>query len=390
MKVLIIVQNNSFPFDKRVSKEAKSLICAGNNVYVISPQSIIDQKKSEYVDGIRVVRYKVQNSDGSFLGFFLEYLVSISKIFMLATKLIIFERIDIIHVANPPDFFWPLAVLGKILKIKFIYDQHDLAPEMLLTKFNSRFLFYLLKLNQLLSLKLANGVIFVNNTFRDLASEHIANIPTTVVYNGPPSDFDIVNCDELKQKYSNSIVILYVGLMTKNDNIEVVVEVAEIIKRVGYHKHIKFVLVGDGDIRPKIEELVKLKKIESMIEFTGLLPYDSVKKYLSLADVCIAPDKPNGLNEFLTLVKVLEYMKMRKPFVAFKLEETMKMAGDAGLYAGDENEFADNILKLLDSHELREKMGLIGKKIVEDEYSWDIQSKKLIDFYETIKLEAKK
>jgi glycosyltransferase involved in cell wall biosynthesis len=384
--VLLIVQNNSFPFDKRVYREATSLKENGYNVFVICPRSNHDKEKELVHEGIYVRRYKDYLAKGGVLSYLLEYASSVFKIFFLFLSTAIKNKINVVHVANPPDFFWPVALTCKVLGIKFIYDQHDLAPEMSMVKFHSRALKKMLMLNEKLTVKFADAVIVVNNNFKErlIAEWGTDKNKITVVYNGPHESFHVIQNDGISKKYKNKRVILYIGLMTVNDNIEVIINAAnELINNQG-KKDLHFVLIGDGDVRKKMEELAASFNITDNVEFTGIVNHDMVRKYLNVAEVCIAPDLPNGLNEYLTLVKVLEYMKTSKAFVSFKLKETMDFADGAGLYAEDEKDFANKIIYLLENPDVAAEMGALGSKIINDNYLWSHSEEKLLNLYKSL------
>ncbi len=389
--ILFIVQNASFPFDKRVSKEAISLRNDGYKVFVISPTSIYDKEKRKNVDGIGVYRYKNYLSDGSFIGFFLEYFLSIIKIFSLTIFLIIKENIKVIHISNPPDFFWPIAIVSKLLGIKFIYDQHDLAPEMFKIRFGVHpsesttinFIYNILKLNEKLTIKFSDAVITANRSFKAklIKIYNIKDEKCVVVYNGPNENFIPKKNEELIDKYRNKKIILYVGLMTVTDNIEVVIEAAKKIIIDANRKDCVFILLGDGDVKLEMQSLSKKLNVSNNVEFVGMVDYEKVMEYLYVANVCIAPDLPNGLNEYLTLIKVLEYMKAKKPFVAFDLQETKNMAMDSGFYATDIEDYKNKILFLLDNKVEADRMGRIGYEIIMTKYLWDFSEKKLLGLY---------
>lgn len=382
--ILLIIQNNSFPFDKRVYREAITLKEVGNSIFVICPRTKYDAESFVVEDGIEVRRYKDYESDGKISGFILEYLNSLIRIHLHLLNLIYRKNIDVVHVANPPDFFWPIAIISKILGIKFIYDQHDLAPEMSFIKYKSKIIKKVLLFNEKLTVKLSDAIIVANKTFKKRLKNQWGTNPEkcTVVYNGPTEDFIPIKNLELLKKYQSKKIILYVGLMTVNDNIEVILDVAKnLIKK---ENNLHFILVGDGDVRTKMEQLSKFYGISEHIEFVGLVNHKRVKEYLHIADVCIAPDLPNGLNEQLTLIKVLEYMKCSKSFVTFKLKETMDFAGDAGLYADDIEDFSKKILFLLKNKKVRSELGRIGNKIITEKYLWSNSAKQLLYLYHNI------
>ena len=257
---------------------------------------------------------------------------------------------------------------------------------MAMVKFHSRFLKKMLMLNEKLTVKFADAIIVVNNNFKErLISEWNTNPnKITVVYNGPHESFHVIENAGISEKYKNKKVILYIGLMTINDNIEVIINAANDLINLKGRKDLHFVLIGDGDVRKKMEELANSYGISEYVEFTGIVNHDMVRKYLNVADVCIAPDLPNGLNEYLTLVKVLEYMKTSKAFVAFKLKETMDFANGAGLYAEDEKDFTDKIIYLLENPKVAAQMGKLGSKIINDNYLWSHSEEKLLKLYESL------
>jgi glycosyltransferase involved in cell wall biosynthesis len=353
-------------------KEVASLKKAGYDLVVISPASSLDPLLFEQLDGVDVYRYAAPTSDGSKAGFIGEYARSLRKIYSLFMKLYFRRRFDAVHVANPPDFFWPLALFCKLFRIRFIYDQHDLAPEMFRTKFGNGWLYRILLWNEKLTAVIADRIIVANETFKRRSTEkwHLPENKYAVVYNGPDEKFHAVYNEDLSRKYRGKKVIVFIGLMTINDNIEIILEVARHILADDARQDCCVILVGGGEVEQAMKTRSEQMGLSSHIEFTGIVAYDRVMEFLGVADVCIAPDSPNGLNEYLTLIKILEYMKAGKPFVSFTLTETMEMAQGGGLYASNVEEFARHILFLLDHPIEAEKLGAEGKRIVNEKYLW--------------------
>jgi glycosyltransferase involved in cell wall biosynthesis len=392
INIALVVQNNSYPFDSRVFKEANSLKSGGFNVFVVSPRSKRDNSSFEVLNGINVYRYKDNQSKGSFFGFIFEYMTSLIKIFLYVTYLVLFKKIKIVHFANPPDFFWPLSYFIKIFGVKSIYDQHDLAPELYKMKFKNKFILKLLYLNEKLMVRSSNAIIVVNESFKNRLNEkwNIQNKKCSIIYNGPLDEFKAKENSELINEYKNKKVVLYVGLMAITDNIDFIIELAESIVINFNKKDIKFVLLGDGDIRNEMERIAKKRNLSEFIEFKGNVSQNSVMEYLYVADICIAPDMPNNLNEFLTLVKVFEYMKAEKAFVSFDLDETKRIAKDAGIYAENKEDFVNKVIYLLDNPEYSRELGKKGNKIIEDQYLWKYFDNELINTYFTLLYSDKK
>lgn len=384
--ILFIVQNNSFPFDTRVLKEAYSLKNHGYKVTVISPKSISDIEKRTIYNDIEVIRFNNYLSDGSMLGFLKEYFVSLISIYSIFLYQHFKKHFVSVHVANPPDFFWPMALICKITNSKFIFDQHDLAPETFKNKFGLGLLYKILLLNEKLSVSLADAVITVNDSLLQRLERlwgHQKN-RYTVVYNGPSCDFQPKKNTGLIEKYFNKKIILYIGLMTKNDNVDFIIKIARILifekKFIDYH----FILLGGGDIENNLKSKVQHLGLNNYIEFIGIVDQTKVMEYLYIADVCIAPDWPTGLIEYITPVKILEYMKAGKPFVSFKLPEMQKIALESGLYASDLNDFLQKMVYVLDHPQDAKRMGQIGKKRVDDFYSWECSEKNLLGVYDSL------
>lgn len=381
--ILFIIQNASFPFDRRVSKEADSLIQNGYNVYVVCPTSVYDTEKRDTYNGISIYRFKNYLSNSTIKGFFIEYLNSIIKILAFSIYLIFKKKISVVHIANPPDFFWVLAVFCKIVKVKFIFDQHDLSPEMFKIRFSNRFIYKILLWNEKMTVKMSDFVIVVNNSFKKRLENKwkIDNKNCVVVYNGPLNNFQPRPNDNLIERYKNVHVILYVGLMTVTDNIEMVIEAAKKILCELNRTDCFFILLGDGSVRLKLEGEVQKLGISENVKFLGIVDPKIVMEYLYIADVCIAPDRPNGLNEYLTLIKIFEYMKARKPFVAFNLAETKNVAANSGLYAENTDEFADKILYLIDNPNFAKQLGETGYKLVMENFLWEKSEQELLSLY---------
>jgi glycosyltransferase involved in cell wall biosynthesis len=385
-EVLLVVQNNSVPFDKRVWKEARSLKKAGYNVTVISPVTNMDPEKYEEIEEIIVHRFIVSPSRGTIYGYIEEYFTSVCKIFFLFFRIHMKKRFQVVHVANPPDFFWPLALICRVFGIKFIYDQHDLSPEMFKVKYGSGVGCKLLSINERLTVLFAHAIIVVNESFkrRSINLWHAKEGKYYIVRNGPEESFVPHPNPILRLKYKNKKVVLYIGLMTVNDNIEIIVEIARLIIQKEKREDFVFILLGDGEVLESIRVLVRKYGLESYVFFLGMVDHETVMEYLDIADVCIAPDMPNGMNEYLTLIKILEYMKCGRPFVSFALEETMNLAGEAGLFAVSVNDFSEKVLSIVDNPMIGRILGENGKKLVEEKYLWKHSEEKFLRLYEEI------
>ena len=144
------------------------------------------------------------------------------------------------------------------------------------------------------------------------------------------------------------------------------------------------IFIGDGDVLEQMRRLAAELEPRRHVEFTGRIPDEDVMRILSTADVCLAPDPQNPLNDVSTMNKIVEYMSLSRPIVSYDLREARVSAGEAALYAkaNDVDDFARCISTLLDSEELRERMGVAGRRRVEGEISWARSEDALLAAYE--------
>lgn len=365
-RVLMLVENGSFPFDRRMRHLAEALREGGYKVTVICPKGEDrDQKSVEEVEGIKVYRYPMLFHASHRLGYLLEYSWALFWLTALSFLVWIRDGVDIIHSANPPDIMflvaWPFKLLGK----KFVYDQHDLCPELYQSKFERQGAAYrtLLFLEKQ-SFGLADLVISTNQSYRDIARERgsIADARSTIVRNG----VDIRRFHrkptrpELKKQFSYMAV--YLGIMGKQDGVDRVVQAAHHIVHTFGRKDVLFVFIGKGECWLELQRLAEELKVADFVQFLGFVPDDLLIDYLSTADVCMAPDPPDRMNQLSTMTKIMEYMACQRPIVSFDLLETRRSAGDAAVYVEKEDTemFARAALELLDDPDRRERMGAIG------------------------------
>jgi glycosyltransferase involved in cell wall biosynthesis len=364
--VLMLIENGPFPFDRRMRHLAEALHGDGYNVSVICPKGKAhDDRSFEVVDGIKVYRYPVLFDASQRLGYVLEYLWALFCLEALLLLVWIRNGIDIIHCANPPDLLfilaWPLKLLGK----KVVYDQHDLCPELYHSKFG-RFdgIYRTLLFLEKQSYRTADLVISTNQSYREIALERgrITDERSAVVRNGvdinrfyrkPPKP-------ELKRKFN--YMAAYLGVMGKQDGVERVVHAAYHVVHTFGRRDVCFALIGTGECWNQLRSLSEELKISDEVQFLGYVPDDALLDYLSTADVCLAPDPPDRMNQLSTMTKIMEYMACQRPIVSFDLLETRRSAGDAAIYVEKDDNimFARALLDLLDDQPRREAMGKVG------------------------------
>ncbi|MFB0525851.1 MAG: glycosyltransferase family 4 protein [bacterium] len=389
-KILIIVENLPVPFDRRVWLEANTLTGAGYKVSVISPRGKNDSKY-EVLNGISLYRYPMPPATKGFLSYLWEFTYCWLMTFFLSIKILFREGFDVIHACNPPDTFFLLGALYKMLGKKFVFDQHDLCPEVYQARFGSEKKSLLIKgllFLEKLTYKTANLVIATNESYKKIAAERgkVKEEEIFVVRTGP--DFQRLKLlkAEPELKRGRKYMVCYLGVMGPQDGVDYLLRSVEFITRTNGRGDILFVLVGGGDSFNDLKKMSVDLGVQQHVLFTGRIPDEELVRYLSTADVCVGPDPKNELNDKSTMNKIMEYMAMAKPVVSFDLKEARFSAQDAALYAkpNDTEDFANKILELLRDEKKRQQMGEYGKKRIEEKLSWSHTGKELIKAYEKV------
>jgi glycosyltransferase involved in cell wall biosynthesis len=389
-RVLIIVQNLPVPFDRRVWLECRALVSAGYEVSVVCPKGKGDPAY-EVVDDVRLYKYRPYAPGGSKVSFVTEYVYSFAATAWGVLKARRRGRFAVMQACNPPDIFWPIAlVLRAIDRTKFVFDHHDLCPELFQSRFPDG---PSLPYRGLLALerrthRTANHVISTNDSYRAIAINRSGKAPAdvTVVRTGPdpeklkrgPADPDL--------RRGRKFLAAYIGVMGPQDGVDIVVRAADIVVHELGREDIAFTVIGAGDC---FDELVALRdelKLDGHVEFTGRAPDELVKRILSTADIGLSPDPKNPLNDVSTMNKTMEYMSFELPVVAFDLRETRVSAGAAAVYVepNDVHQYAQAIVDLADDAAARAQLAKIGRARVEEELAWDFQARAYLGVYERL------
>jgi len=389
-KVLIIVENLPVPFDRRVWLEANTLAEEGYKVSVISPGGKGDAKY-EVINGISLYRYPMPPPTKGFFSYLWEFTYCWFVTFFLSIGILFREGFDVIHACNPPDTFFLLGAFYKFLGRKFVFDQHDLCPELYKARFGSGkrdLLLKGLKILEKLTYRTANLVIATNESYRKIVKERgrVKEQDIFVVRTGPDLERLKRLEPEPELKRGRKYMVCYLGVMGPQDGVDYLLRSIELIVRNQGRKDILFVLIGGGDSLNDLRRMTLEMGIKEHILFTGRIPDDEMVRYLSTADICVGPDPKNELNDNSTMNKIMEYMAMGKPIVSFDLRETRFSARNAALYArpNDVADFKNKILELLEDDERRKKMGEYGRKRVEEELAWSHTKKELVKAYRKI------
>jgi glycosyltransferase involved in cell wall biosynthesis len=392
-KVLMLVENASMPFDKRVWAEATTLRDHGIQVSMISPKGFkMDREPYICIEGIHIYRYELPIFTNKYAAYVLEYMVAMFMTFLLSFKVLFHHGFDVIHTANPPDIFFLIGLFYRLSGKQFVFDQHDLSPEVFQVKFNGnmKLLHRLLLFLERCSYRTAEVVITTNASQKRFAVErgHCHPDKVFVVRNGPELDRMKLVPPEPELKRGRRYLLAYAGSMEVQYGVEYALYALHDLVYKRGRRDVSLVLMGDGGQAPALQALAHELQLDEYVHFTGWLLAEDIVRYLTVADVGLTTCPKNAHNEYATSVKTMEYMAMGKPGVAFDLAETRFSAQDAALFARPNvtEDFANKIETLLNDQELRLKMGAIGRKRIEEALNWDNDKKNLLLAYETLLL----
>jgi glycosyltransferase involved in cell wall biosynthesis len=389
-RLLIIVQNLPVPFDRRVWLECQALASAGYRVAVVCPKGR-DDPAYEVIDSVELYKYRPYAPGGSKVSFIAEYAYSFLATAWGMVKARRSGRFAVIQACNPPDIFWPLALAFRALEgTRFVFDHHDLCPELFLSRFPRG---PKLPYRGLLALerrthRTANHVIATNDSYREIAMTRGGKRAdeVTVVRTGPDLRRLRPGEPDLELRRGGRFLAAYIGVMGPQDGVDIAIRAADIVVNKLGRNDIAFTLIGSGDC---FHDLVALRDelgLAGHVEFTGRAPDELVARIMSTADVGLSPDPKNPLNDVSTMNKTMEYMAFGLPVVAFDLRETRVSAGDAAVYAppNDEQRYAEAIVALLDDEPRRAQMGKLARERVEQELAWDHQESAYLGVYERV------
>lgn len=388
-KVLIIVENLPVPFDSRVWKEASSLHNSGYDVTVLCPRGKGYTQRHEVIDGIHIYRHPIPKEGNSPLGYLYEYSCALFWEFLYTWWIYLRRGFHVIQGCNPPDDIFLVALPFKLMGIKYIFDHHDASPELYFSKYGKKGVFCKAQLwLEKLTYRFSDVVMSTNSSYRDLAVTRGGLAPEDVfiVRNGPDLKTFKAVPSKAALKYGKPYLIGYVGNMGIQEGLDILLDVAEHIKKLG-RRDIHFTCVGGGAGLTGLRKMTKDKDLEDMVNFTGRVSDEELLDILSTADVCVNPDKPCQMNDISTMIKIMEYMALAKPIVQFDLKEGRFSAGEASLYSDNHSQVADfaaKILWLLDHPEERKRMGEFGRRRVAEELAWEYSVENLLSAYQRV------
>ncbi len=388
MKVLILVENLSVPLDRRVWQESQALVDAGYEVIVICPMGATqDTEPEEIVGGVRILRYPLRAATGGPTGYLREYGLALWHMLRLALRVRREGPVDVVQACNPPDLLFLVAVPLKLRGARFVFDHHDLVPELFLSRFpgRGRLLYRVSALLERMTFTLADAVISTNESYRRVAIER-GKVPperVTVVRSAPDLTRFVRRDPDPQLRRGKTHLTAYLGVMGPQDGVDYALRALAHLRYEIGRDDVHSIFMGAGDTFDEMVALAQRLGLHDCVEFTGRVPDEFVQRCLSTADVCLSPDPHNPLNDVSTMNKVMEYMAMGRPTVSFELAEARVSAGPAASYAlaNDETAFAALLDELLRDPDRRARMGELGRARVQAELSWATSTRNLIDCY---------
>ena len=398
---------NNFPQDTRVANEARLLANAGYQVAVIALRNH-RQAARETWNGIEVYRVptlelfkKTVAGNGSrlnllfvrlksFLGYVVEYLYFTSACLFVSTYIFVRRGFDVMHAHNPPDTLFLVAAPFKLLGKKFVFDQHDLCPELYRSRYSAREGVYtrFLRMFEWCSLKLADVTIATNESYKQIQIERANKNPASifVVRNGPNQMRMTSAAPSARLRGMNKSILCYVGSLNPQDGVDYLLRSLRHLLHGLKRSDFYCVIMGTGDSLQDLRDLAGNLQLNGCVELTGFVSDEELQANLAAADICVDPDPSSPLNDVSTWIKVMEYMASAKPIISFDLKETRFSARDAAIYVepNNETEFAKAIAQLMDQPNLQKEMGHYGRRRVEEDLQWAKVGKNLLTAYQTL------
>ena len=388
--VLIIVENLPVPFDRRVWQEATALQDAGYDVSVICPKGKGFDKAKEVLDGVHVYRHGLPMEGTGALGYLIEYSTALFHEFRLSLKVRRQRGFHVLHACNPPDLIFLIALFHKIVfGTRFLFDQHDINPELFEVKFGRKGFFHgLLRGLERWTFRVADGSLATNATLKDLAIER-GGMPADrvwVVKSYPDlKTFQRVERDASVRR-GHDYLVGYVGILAEQDGVEALVDAMAHVTGTLGRTDIGCVIIGDGPQFEPLRQRARALGVDRHIHFAGYVSGHPLLAKLSACDIGVIPDQPNVANDKMSMNKVFEYMALGLPIVQFDLAQARLEAGAASRVVATATATAlgDEIVTLLEDPEARQRMSAYGRERAAREFQWENEKRALLSAYECL------
>jgi glycosyltransferase involved in cell wall biosynthesis len=389
-RVLIIVQNLPVPLDRRVWMECQALVAAGYGVSVICPKGPGDRRR-QTLDGVSLWKYPPPPPARGLAGYLLEFGYCWIVTAVLSVCVSVRDGFGAIQACNPPDTYFLLGRLWKVFGKKFVYDQHDLNPEVWTSRFGDPTSWSgRLQYRGLLALergtyRTADHVISTNESYKSIAltrglrpAERV-----TVVRSGPDTDVMRPVHPRPDLRHGFTYMAVYLGIMGPQDGVDTTLRALRLLIDEHGRTDCGLALLGFGDCLDDLKALCRDLDLDKFVTFTGRANPDMIADYLSTADLGLCPDPSSPLNDVSTMNKTMEYMAYCLPVLTFDLKETRVSAEAAASYVapGDLAGFAAGWNDLLDDGALRVRLGAAGRARVSRDLDWRAQAEKYVGIW---------
>ncbi len=359
----MLLENNPYPADVRVRREAETLVCAGHEVLVVAPRAD-GQSRQEAVDGVQVRRFHLPAGGRGIRSFLIEYLVGAFALNLAAARALV-GGADVLHLHNPPDVLFPAGFLARLLGRTVVFDHHDLFPELIEARYGPGAWVRLALIAERATFAVANTVLAANESHAEIARGRGRKAPAavTVVRNGPPHGWLSVDTADRPGDLRDPHLV-YLGAVAQQDGVEALAEVLVLLAERHGLPDARLTIVGDGDARPQVESAMARAGVLERVEITGWVQTAKVPERVGAADICLDPAPPNGVNERSTMIKIAEYMSLGKPLVAYDLLETGRTVGEAGVLVppADIELFAAAVAALARDPDRRGRLGRLARE----------------------------
>ena len=385
--ILIVIENLPAPFDRRVWQEATTLQEYGAQISIICPKMKGYTQSFETIEGINIYRHYLPAEGSGPLGYLREYSTALFFELLLAWRIFCRKKFHVIHGCNPPDLIFIIALFFKPFGVKYVFDHHDINPELYVAKYHKKGFFYqLMILFEKLTFKAANFSIATNESYKEIAIRRGGMSPdrVQVVRSGPSLQrLRLIN-PVPKYKNGKKYLIGYLGVIGEQEGIDLLLESIKILSE--RRSDFSVAICGGGTSLESLKILSENMGLKDYVTFYGRVSDQQLLEVLNTADVCVNPDTPTEMNNLSTMNKIMEYMALKKPIVQFDLKEGKFSAQEASLYVkgADLKGFAESISYLLDNKDIRDEMSEFGYNRVINELSWDYEKSKLKSIYSKV------
>lgn len=389
-KILIIVENLPVPFDTRVWQEATTLAANNYIVSVICPKGKGYISEEEVIDGVNIFRHDLPTEGNGAIGYLKEYSTALREEIRLAKKIYKEIGFDVIHGCNPPDDIYLVANKFKKYGVKYVFDHHDICPELFEAKFGTnglmkKILYQSQVFMERQTYKHCSFAFVTNESYKNIAIKRDKMDPNKVIIlrSGPKLERMKIQPPKEEIKHGKKYMVGYLGVIGQQEGLEYILQAAKYCKEMLKRNDIFWGIVGGGPHVAVLRDMCTKMDLDDCVEFTGRVPDQQMLDYLNTADVCVNSDTYNSMNDKSTMNKILEYMSLAKPIVQFDLTEGRYSAQEASLYAEQNNaiDMANKIISLLEDPEKRKRMGEFGYNRIVNELSWEHTSKTLLEGY---------